>query len=70
MTEQPQQSTQPMTAARPTEYDETKRTIRKLFEDRQTLDYYDIITSMDVDLGLVAQICADLEQEGVIEVVK
>lgn len=50
--------------------DEVKAVILQLYEQDKELDYYDIISRFDVDLELVIQICAELEDEGKLEVIE
>lgn len=47
--------------------EEAKQAILKLFQEKGELDYYDIISTLDLDLKLVVEICAQLEQEKRIE---
>lgn len=50
--------------------EEVKIKILQLYEQDKELDYYDIISRCDIDLELVVQICAELENEGRIEVIE
>ena len=43
-----------------------KKAIRELFDERDELDYFDIICALDIDLKLVVKICGELDDEGVI----
>ena len=47
--------------------EQAKEMILKLFEEKGELDYFDIITELDLDLKLVVEICAELEEEKRIE---
>ena len=47
--------------------EEAKQMIRKLFKQRGELDYIDITDALDLDLKMVVEICAELEEEGRIE---
>lgn len=50
--------------------EEVKIKILQLYEQDKELDYYDIISRCDIALELVVQICAELENEGKIEVIE
>lgn len=44
-----------------------KDMILRLFEEKGELDYLEIVSSLGLDLELVVEICAELEEEGRIE---
>ena len=50
--------------------DEAKKMVLKLFKQKGELDYVDIAEALDLNLKLVVEICADLEQENRIEEIK
>jgi hypothetical protein len=47
--------------------EQAKEMILKLFEQKGELDYFEIISELDLDLKLVVEICAELEEEKRIE---
>ena len=47
--------------------EQAREMILKLFEQKGELDYSDIISELDLDLKLVVEICAELEEEKRIE---
>lgn len=50
--------------------EEAKEQILKLFEEKGELDYIEIVSTLDLDLKLVVEICEELEKEKKIGVVK
>ena len=47
--------------------EKAKEVILKLFAEKGELDYIDIMSSLDLDLDMVVDICAELEEEKRIE---
>lgn len=50
-----------------TEREEAKEEILALFKEKIELDYYDIMISLGLDLEIVVEVCAELEEEKKIE---
>jgi hypothetical protein len=47
--------------------EKVKQMVAKLFEEKGQLDYVEIMTTLNLDLKLVVDICAELEKNGRIE---
>jgi hypothetical protein len=47
--------------------EEAKEMILKLFEQKGELDYIEIMSTLDLDLELIVELCAELEKEGKIK---
>ena len=47
--------------------EEGKQMVMKMFDEKNELDYIEIMSALPLDLELIVQICAELEEEGKIK---